>query len=180
MPPAPGTSEDLPPGYLTGHAKQQRRTSERRKKRLMLAVGVLVVIGALLATAALTASSNKKETVASLGVGDCFTGEPNDIDTVDCTEPHQFELFAVAAAPDPAAAFPGADTALTDGGSVCAVALVGYYGAATEVFVSNGLELEPIVPTEAQWRDGQTDTYCLARDADGQALDQSVEGKGAG
>ncbi len=180
MPQAPGTSEDLPPGYLTGDAKQQRRTSERRKKRLMLAVGVLVVIGAVLATIAFTASSNKKETVASLDVGECFTGEPNDVETVDCTEPHQFELFAVAAAPDPAAAFPGAETALTDGGSVCAVTLVGYYGAATEVFVSNGLELEPIVPTEAQWNDGQTDTYCLARDADGQALDQSVEGKGAG
>lgn len=179
MPPGPGSSGDLPPGYLTGDAKAARRRSERRKKRLGLAVGVLVMLGALLATLVLTAKSNKKTTVADLAIGDCFVGDPNDVDEVDCTEAHQFELFAVTEAADPSAAFPGAEAARTEGGNACVLALVGYYGNTAESAAAAGLELEPIAPTEAQWDAGETDTYCLAKDAEGRALERSVEGEGA-
>jgi hypothetical protein len=144
-----------------------------------MAVGVLGFLGAVAATVVLTANSNKKETVADIAVGDCFNGDANDVDTVDCTEPHQFELFHVAAVPDPSAAFPGADQALTDGGNACTLALVDYYGAPPETAVANGLEILPIAPTEAQWDDGDTDTYCLAGLANGDAVDESIEGKGA-
>jgi actin-like ATPase involved in cell morphogenesis len=178
--PPPGSSQDLPPGYLTGDAKVQRRTTERRKKRLMWVLGLLLIAGAVAATVALTAKSNEKETVADVEVGECFSGDPNDVETVECTEPHRYELFHVAAAPDRSAAFPGADTVLSDGGSVCSLALADYYGATVDVAVANGLDIEPITPTEAQWEDGQTDTYCLAVLADGEALEESIEGKGAG
>jgi hypothetical protein len=180
LPPPPGASAELPPGYLTGDAKAARRRSERRKKRLMIALGALVLIGAALGTAILTANSKKKETVADVEIGECFTGDANDVETVACDEPHQFELFAVAAAPDPDIAFPGAETVTTDGGNACVTALAEYYGATADVAVGNGLELVPIAPTEAQWKDGETDTYCLAADAEGKALDQSIKGQGAG
>ena len=177
--PAPGTSQDLPPGFLAGEAKERRKKADRRKKRLMMALGAVLLISAVAATVVLTANSNKKETVADIAVGDCFNGSANDVDTVDCTEPHEFELFHVAAAPDPAAAFPGAEQALTDGGNACAFVLVDFYGAPTETAVANGLDIKPIVPTEAQWEDGETDTYCLAGLANGDAIDESIEGKGA-
>ena len=90
------------------------------------------MVGAVGATVVLTANSSKKETVADIAVGDCFNGSANDVDTVDCDEPHLFELFHVAAAPDPAAAFPGAEQALSDGGAACMFELVGYYGASAE------------------------------------------------
>ena len=178
-PPPPGSSDDLPPGYVTGDAKAARRRSARRKRVLGVVITVLAVLGGVLAYAALTAKADKSETVADVEVGDCFNGGPNDLDTVECTEPHQFELFAVAGAPDPAAAFPGTDKVREDGGSGCLMALVDYYGAAADVAAGNGLDLDPVAPTEAQWNEGETDTFCLARRADGAALDSSIKGQGA-
>ena len=146
----------------------------------MILLGLVILVGAVLATVAITADSTKEETVADVEVGECFTGGPNDVTTVACDEPHQFELFAVAPAADPAAAFPGADKAREDGGNACLVALVEYYGATADVAVANGVQLTPISPTEAQWNDGDTDTYCLAMQAEGNALDASIKGQGAG
>ncbi|HEX6421380.1 MAG TPA: Hsp70 family protein, partial [Acidimicrobiales bacterium] len=177
-PPPPGSSDDLPPGYLTGDAKAARRRSARRKRVLGGVIAVVAILGGVLAYAAITAEANEPETVADAEVGDCFNGSPNDLDTVACTEPHQFELFAVAVAPDPAAAFPGADKVREDGGSGCLMALVDFYGASADVAAANGLDLDPVAPTEAQWNEGETDTFCLARRADGAALDSSIEGQG--
>jgi hypothetical protein len=146
----------------------------------MVALGALLLVGAALGTAVLTADSKKKETVADIEVGECFTGDANDVKTAACDEPHEFELFAIAPAPAPDAAFPGSETATTDGGNACVTALVEYYGATADVAAGNGLELVPVAPTETQWADGETDTYCLATDADGEALDQSIKGQGAG
>jgi hypothetical protein len=180
LPPAPGTSEDLPPGFLSGDAKAARRRSERRKRRVMVAIGTVIALAAIAGTVVLTAESSKKETLADIEVGDCYNGDPNDVSVVDCGEPHAFELFAVTAAPDPGAEFPGDDQVYEDGGSACLMALVDYYGATGDVAVANGLQLDPIPPSEAQWDDGETDTYCLARDAEGAALSVSIEGAGAG
>ena len=180
-PPAPGQSGELPPGFLTGEAKVAKQRSDRRRKRLSLGLGVLVLIVAILATLAITAQSNKKTTVADAAVGDCFNGDdPNDIATVDCDERHQFELFAVADAPDPSIPFPGDETVRTDGGSICQVQLVEYYGASSETAVANGLDIRPVAPTEDQWNDGDTQTFCLVFAAEGSALQGSMKGKGAG
>jgi len=179
LPPAPGTSGELPPGYLSDEGKAQRRRAEQRKRRLMMVLGAVLLIGAVAGTVVLTADSGTSETVADIEIGDCFSGDLNDVETVDCNEAHEFELFAVAAAPDPDVAFPGAETATLDGGSACVIALVDYYGATADIASGAGLELEPISPTEAQWDDGETDTYCLAKDADGDALEGSIKGQGA-
>ena len=50
LPPAPGTSGDLPPGYLTDELRAAKRKHDRRKRRLMLSLGVLLVIAAVAAT----------------------------------------------------------------------------------------------------------------------------------
>jgi hypothetical protein len=58
-------------------------------------------------------------------------------------------------------------------------ALTAYYGAGQDVAVTNGLQLDPITPTEGQWDEGVTDTYCVARSAEGQPLIASIRGQGA-
>jgi molecular chaperone DnaK len=179
-PPQPGASGDLPPGYLTGDARVARRKRERRKGRLMVALGALVVVGAVAATAVITAEQNKPETVADLDVGECFNGKPDDLETVDCSESHEGELFALAPPPDPEAAYPGADALRTDAGSVCVMELVDFFGATADVALDNGIEVSPVTPSKAQWNDGNTDTFCVAVPADGTALGGSIKGKGAG
>ncbi len=179
MPPPPGQSGELPPGYLTGDAKEKRQRSDRRRNRLSIALGVLVLLVALLATFALTANGDEKTTLADIEAGDCFNGDDfNDISAVDCAEQHQTQLYEVVAAPDPQAAFP-ADTVQTDGDAACSTALDAFYGATSDVAAQNGLGIKAIAPTEEQWNDGVTDTYCLVQDIDGNALQGSMAGKGA-
>ncbi|HET6949090.1 MAG TPA: septum formation family protein, partial [Acidimicrobiales bacterium] len=179
-PPRPGSSGDLPPGFLTGEAKEAKRRRDRRRKRLGLAAGVVVVVAAVVATFAMTAASNKPETVASLEVGDCFNGEASDVEKVECNVAHSAELFAVAPAPDPTIDFPGEDALRTEAGNVCVMELVAYFGGAADVAVANGIELSPVTPTESQWNDGETDTFCLAVSAEGKALGGSIKNEGAG
>ena len=47
MPPAPGTSADLPPGYLTEDRKAAKAKHDRRKHWAMITLGVLLVITAV-------------------------------------------------------------------------------------------------------------------------------------
>ncbi len=179
MPPAPGTSEDLPPGYLSGDAKEKRKRSTRRRTRVGLVVGLVLVVGAVGATLATTSSGGDAQTVADVEVGECFNGGPNDAETVACDEAHQFELVGAAPAPDPEAPFPGEQQARDAGGLACVDLLTTYYGAGPEVVAAAGLQLDPITPTEDQWNDGMTTTYCVARDAEGATLDTSIKGQGA-
>jgi hypothetical protein len=179
MPPPPGQSGELPPGFLTGDDKQKQKRSDRRRRRLSLALGVLVLVGALVATFALTSKGDEKSTLADMDAGECFNGDDlNDISSVDCAEQHQTQLYEVVAAPDPQAAFP-ADTVQADGDAACVAAFTTFYGAASDVGAQNGLGIKAIVPSEAQWDDGVTDTYCLVQDLDGNALQGSMAGKGA-
>ncbi|MGH9232790.1 MAG: septum formation family protein, partial [Acidimicrobiales bacterium] len=179
MPPPPGSSEDLPPGYVTADDRQRKRRRARWRNRAMAVVGLLVIVGAVAFTLSSLADSDETATVADVEVGECFKGGPNEAETTPCDQAHQFELVAVAQAPDPSAAFPGADALRATGGEACVTALTAYYGAGQDVAVTNGLQLDPITPTEGQWNDGVTDTYCVARSAEGQPLNASIKGQGA-
>jgi actin-like ATPase involved in cell morphogenesis len=179
MPPPPGSSEDLPPGYVTAEAKQRTRRRARWRNRTMAVIGLVIVAGAVVYTLSTLADSDEAATVAEVEVGECFNGGPNDAETIPCDQAHQFELIAVAAAPDPSAAFPGAEALRTTGGEACVTQLTAYYGAGQDVAVANGLQLDPITPTEAQWDEGMTDTFCVARGAGGEALTSSIRGQGA-
>jgi len=179
MPPPPGSSEDLPPGYATVEDKQRKRRRARWRNRAMAVVALLIIAGAVVYTLSTLADSDETATVADVEVGECFNGGPNEAETIACDQAHQFELVAVAPAPDPSAAFPGAEALRTTGGEACVTALTAYYGAGQDVAVANGLQLDPITPTEGQWDEGTTDTFCVARSAEGQALNSSIKGQGA-
>ena len=180
MPPPPGQSGELPPGYLTGEAKVKRQRSDRRRRRLSIGIGVLVLIVAVLATLAITAQGNDATSVADLDEGECFNGDDlNDIATVDCDEPHQSQLYDVIDAPDPSIPYP-ADTVQADGDTACGTAFDAFYGATNDVATTNGLGLRAVPPSQEQWDNGETATYCLVQGLNGDALQGSMAGKGAG
>jgi molecular chaperone DnaK len=179
MPPPPGTSGDLPPGYLDTGAKASRRRKERRKRRVMIALGFLLVLVAVGATLIIQELQSQPETIASLDVGECFNGEPTDLDTVDCDQPHSGELYFLAPPPDPQAAYPGVEVLQNEVGQACITALVDYFGAAAEVAAERGIEVQPLAPSEDEWDDGTTDVYCVAVPAEGGTASGSIQGRGA-
>lgn len=131
---------------------------------------MLVLLVAVAATLAITAQSNEKTTVAAVADGECFNGDDlTDVSTVDCDEPHQAQLFAVHEAPDPGAAFP-ADTVQADADAACTTAFETFSGAALDVAATNGLGVRAVPPTEAQWTDGDTNSFRLVQDMGADAL----------
>lgn len=178
LPPPPGASTELPPGFVTDEERERRRRRERRKRMVLVALGTIVFLLALAYTIAISVRDDDV-TLADVEIGECFNGDPNEVEVVDCDEPHRYELFAVAEAPDPDADYPGEDAVRQDGGSICTMELVDYFDATADVALANDIELWPVAPTEEQWEDGLTDTYCLATHAEGEALEGSIRGRGA-
>ncbi|HEX8804521.1 MAG TPA: septum formation family protein, partial [Acidimicrobiales bacterium] len=179
-PPAPGYSRDLPPGFLTPDQKVRHTTRQRRKGRLLKALGVLIVVVGVVATVIITAEQSKPTPVTDVEVGTCFTGELDDVDVVDCAQPHDGEVFALAGAEDPQGDFPGADALRDQAANACILELVAYYGNTADVAVQNGIEVTAAPPSETAWDDGTTDSTCIAIPAGDDPLTGSIEGAGAG
>lgn len=178
-PPPLGSSNDLPPGYLTDDAKAERRRSQNRRRALSVVGGVVALAVGLLVTLAITQRANEPTTLVDLESGDCFNGEDlNDISPVDCAERHGAQLYAVVGAADPAADF-AADAVQSAADTGCRSRFDPFYGAGKTVAAENGLGIQAIAPTGAQWDEGQTDSYCLVQAIDGNALQGSMAGKGA-
>jgi actin-like ATPase involved in cell morphogenesis len=178
-PPPPGASNDLPPGYLTREQKQRVKTKQRRKGAFGKVVLVLILLAAVLATIVLTRKSNEPTTLADVEEGECYVGDDlNDLEVVDCAAPHTGEVFKILPAADPDGAFPD-EAALTTQRDSCTLELTTFFGAGAEVALQAGFELFPIVPNEAQWDEGQTDTFCIVGKADGTNFEGSLAGAGA-
>ena len=92
--PAPARRATCRPATCTD-ARATRKKKERRK--LMISLGVVLVVAAVAATLIIQDLQSQPETVASLEVGECFTGEATDLSTVDCGQPHNGELYFLAA-----------------------------------------------------------------------------------
>lgn len=178
MPPAPGTSADLPPGYLTEDRKAARKKHERRKRRLMLTLGVLLVLAAVAATLIIQDLQSRPDTIASVDVGQCYQGDPTDLSVVDCSQPHHGELFFKAPPGDSAADYPGTDALEGLVGQACIANLATYFGGPAEAAVAAGIEVQPVVPSEDQWNDGTQDGFCVAVSTDGGTATGSIKGQG--
>ena len=129
--------------------------------------GPLLIV-AVVATLALTAKGEREDRpVADIEVGECFTGDDQRPRRRRLRRAAPAELFVVVAAPDPPAALPGrrhrADRRRRRPAAPRSSLTTGRRPTSPP---PNGLELQPIAPTEEQWDDGATDTYCLA-DPDG-------------
>lgn len=139
---------------------------------------VLVVLAALGATVLIKVLGDREQTLADVPVGECFAGEPSDLDIVGCAEPHDGELFARLEATDPEGDFP--EEELDDPMSLrCEAELNEYFGADREVIRASGLDLQVFAPTETDWEEDKRQTECVVVLEEGGRFTGSVKDQGA-
>jgi hypothetical protein len=113
--------------------------------------------------------------VNDLRAGDCFnSGDEtsiSDVDGVPCTEPHEFQVFAVATHEEPA--FPS--DAQMDGifEEECIGPFEAFVGLA---YAESALHGSMITPSEESWADGDRVFVCVLHDPGDATLTSSMEG----
>jgi hypothetical protein len=143
-------------------------------------VSILVI--ALLATACSGGGGEEDEgglptEPFALGVvvGDCFdrpeSPDVTAVPTVDCTEPHDFEAYAVLELDD--GPFPGDEQVATRARRGCNDRFAGYVGVPPG---ESGLVVVPVAPDAEQWEDGNRTVTCVVTIRPGEPLQGSVEG----
>jgi len=135
-----------------------------------LVVGVVFVIIAV-------ATSEDDTSVRDLRVGDCLQMDDlgdvvRNVPTVECSEPHDGEVYASSELEG--AAYPGVTRVLELVESGCYEAFEPYIGAAYE---DSDLEIFYLYPLERSWRVDRG-YLCIAYPLDGSMLSESVEGSG--
>lgn len=131
------------------------------------------IVFALLATACSSDTS-----VFDLGVGDCFNdqADPNvsevaSVATVDCSEPHDNEIYYEYSMTD--AVFPGNDAAMDSALNRCLDQFEAFVGTD---FANSELDLFPITPTSTSWAEGDRVVYCAVYAFDLSKLEGTVRG----
>jgi hypothetical protein len=139
-----------------------------------VASALLVVV---LAAAALAACQGN---VFSLKVGDCFTGGTSDenvsnVSIVDCSQPHDGEIYSVFDYPNAPSAFPGDGTVTQTGDSQCAQDFATYVGIDwSESSIYSFSELQP---SSDSWGQGDRTIDCvILSKTQGQQLTGSAKG----
>ena len=119
-----------------------------------------------------------------LAVGDCveddaaFSGEEGvqEVPTIDCEEPHLFEVFALVDYPD-ADEYPGEDTVRGESRDLCFDEVEGYVGAPPEQVTE--YTLQAVYPSQETWDAGDRIVICLLQSAEpveGSAKDSGASG----
>jgi hypothetical protein len=137
-------------------------------------VGIFVVGLAMVASAC---SGN----ILSLEVGDCFDDwegsldneiqEVSDVPIVECSEPHDNEVYSVSNMPE--GPFPG-DAAIQDWTITrCRETFDPYVGMAYE---DSELDFGALFPTEETWNLGDTEVMCFLWQIDFEKLTASMRG----
>ncbi|WP_159796074.1 DUF4190 domain-containing protein [Puerhibacterium puerhi] len=114
---------------------------------------------------------------AGFELGGCFDAPPSgnvyDIDFVDCTQSHEYEVYAVDAFAE--GSYPG-DEAITD-------VAVDFCKSSFEDYVSvdyfdSSLDYDAYIPDAESWEQGDRELACYAYSMDGDPLTSSVKGSG--
>lgn len=113
--------------------------------------------------------------VFDLAVGDCFDAgtdadEVRDVPIVDCTEPHDHEVFHIFEVAD--GAFPGDDALLDRARDECLPALDEYLRAEVD---RAELDAFPITPSEGSWENGDRAVVCALTAASGDKLEHALQ-----
>jgi Septum formation len=121
-----------------------------------------------------TLSTAGNVTVDDLRVGDCFNSaeeetEIADVDGVPCTEPHAFEVFAVA--DYNGSEYPASDAQFEEAFfDVCVPPFKDYVGMPYE---DSELWASAITPTESGWNDGDREFICHLHTEEADPLTES-------
>ncbi|MGV8852075.1 MAG: septum formation family protein [Rhodoglobus sp.] len=114
--------------------------------------------------------------VFSLEVGDCEAaapaeGEVSDTKTIDCSEPHQGEIYASSIVAD--GDFPG-ETAIGEQAEAdCYTEFESFVGINWDDSIYN---FSWYYPTEASWSDGDREILCIAYHDGGEPITGSLAG----
>lgn len=110
-------------------------------------------------------------TLDDLAIGACFQdpgigGEVSQVDTVDCNELHDFELFATVVLGDSARLFPGAETLFAEIEAECTARFPGYVG---RDYLTSAYDFVSFTPVQDGWKDGDRTGMCARYEFDGTA-----------
>ena len=115
-----------------------------------------------------TAAPTGEETsVFDLEVGDCFSVDSDQFDTVvvvDCEQPHEYEAFQVFDHPaGPDEAYPGDDTLFEFADTECQPPFEEYVGHDYQTSI---WYITSITPSEDTWADGDREIVCTLNQQD--------------
>lgn len=135
------------------------------------------LLPAVLTAGALVLTGCSSGNVFSLEVGDCFddpsdtSGEISDVPIVECSEPHDNEVFAVFDIPGDD--FPGQSEVQEQADDGCLDRFADYVGIdyAESRFIQTSL-----YPTEGSWDGGDREVICFLYDIDLEKLEGSMAG----
>ncbi len=116
------------------------------------------------------------QSVFSLPVGTCFDDqeaeEISSVPQVDCSEPHDNEVFALIDYTE-TDVYPGPEEISDIGTNVCIEQFEAYVGID---YLSSALEVFSIYPSEDSWADGDRELICVLYNVDLSKLTASMEG----
>jgi Septum formation len=127
------------------------------------------------------APSGEETSVFDLEVGDCFSVEADQFDTVlvvDCEQPHEYEAFFVfdhTAGPDEP--YPGDDPLFEFADTECQPPFEEYVGHDYQTSI---WYITSITPSEETWADGDREIVCTLNQQDENGEPITVTGSAAG
>lgn len=184
-PPPPGAAEPPPPGSgaLPPRATPGTSSKGRRALIIVLVVLLIVAVGAavLLVLAMMAEDEGGAVALTESKVGDCFDrvdGGFAELEIVECSDPHDGQLFAIVTPPSAESdTYPGDSKLEEDAGPLCQEQLVRFSGTQVTDLVAEGTDFTPVVPSEQSWtQDEIRDVRCIAIDAAGEKLTGSIQG----
>ncbi len=142
----------------------------------MRRVGFLLALLTLVASCGGDGDGGGDADVFSLSVGTCFDdqddGEISSVPAVDCSEPHDNEVFALIDYTE-TDEYPGSEEMSEIGTNLCIEEFEAYVGLD---YPSSELEVFAIYPTEASWAGGDREVICNLYDSDLDKLTGTMEG----
>jgi hypothetical protein len=157
-------------------AKEQRRFDipvPRLRSLISLAVFGFFALGFIVSLV------DGREPIANAAVGECFVvGDADEIDevpVVDCTEPHDSELFARVDVSTLGTAYPGEDTMFEWLFDECVARFPDYVG---ESYEASRYWIDMFIPTTDAWDDGDHTGLCTLVVLDDDLEVVSVTGTG--
>ena len=130
------------------------------------------------ASAEASAGAGEETSVFDLEVGDCFTADSTQLETVlvvDCDESHVYEVYSVSdvgGAEDP---FPGEAELQQSATAECEAAFEPYVGTGYQDSV---WYVTTIPPNEQTWEEGDREVVCLLHTQEATEVTGSAEGSG--
>ena len=168
--------------WQQGPTAPARATQQKSKKKWLIPViaivAVLLVVGGIFAAMSLGGDSASGTAVDDLGEGDCLVSSDiadasdsiGDIETVDCDDDHDAEVFATY---EVGADEAGSDFDLDAAGSTC-VDKLSDAGTTLDDLEADGNEVRPLVGSDEPAEGDQV--VCFIRNSDGDQLSESVIG----